>query len=55
VNTGMQTLLSTREFVYYSYYARIKEAIRQHWEPNVREKVKLFTAKAAPSRPRKTA
>ncbi|MGZ3722892.1 MAG: energy transducer TonB family protein [Bdellovibrionales bacterium] len=42
VNTGMQTLLSTREFVYYSYYARIKEAIRQHWEPNVREKVKII-------------
>lgn len=42
VNTGMQTLLSTREFVYYSYYARIKESIRQHWEPNVREKVKII-------------
>jgi protein TonB len=42
VNTGMQTLLSTREFVYYSYYARIKEAIRQHWEPDVREKVKII-------------
>ncbi len=42
VNTGMQTLLSTREFVYYSYYNRIKEAIRQHWEPNVREKVKII-------------
>lgn len=42
VNTGMQTLLSTREFVYYTYYARIKEAIRQHWEPGVREKVKII-------------
>ena len=42
VNTGMQTLLSTREFVYYSYYARIKESIRQHWEPDVREKVKII-------------
>lgn len=42
VKTGMQTLLSTREFVYYTYYARIKDAIRQHWEPNVREKVKVI-------------
>lgn len=42
VNTSMQTLLSTREFVYYTYYARIKEAIRQHWEPDVREKVKII-------------
>ncbi len=42
VNTGMQTMLSTREFVYYAYYNRIKEALRQHWEPNVREKVKII-------------
>lgn len=42
VNKGMQTLLSTREFVYYAYYARIKEALRQHWEPTVREKVKII-------------
>lgn len=40
---GLQTLLSTREFVYYSYYNRIKEKVQQHWEPNLREKVrKLF-------------
>ncbi len=45
VNKGMQTLLSTREFVYYSYYARIKDAIRQHWEPDVREKVKIIYRK----------
>lgn len=42
VQSGMQTLLSTREFVYYSYYNRIKEALRQHWEPTVREKVKII-------------
>lgn len=45
VETGLQTLLSTREFVYYSYYSRIKEALRQHWEPNVREKVKIIYRK----------
>lgn len=42
VKTGMQTLLSTREFVYYAYYNRIKLALRQHWEPEVREKVKII-------------
>lgn len=42
VKSGLQTLLSTKEFVYYSYYSRIKEQIRQHWEPGVREKVKII-------------
>ncbi|MBX3020806.1 MAG: energy transducer TonB [Bdellovibrionales bacterium] len=42
VQSGLQTLLSTREFVYYTYYNRIKEALRHHWEPNVREKVKII-------------
>lgn len=42
VELGMQTMLSTREFVYYSYYSRIKERIRQHWEPTVRSKVKMI-------------
>lgn len=42
VETGLQTMLSTREFVYYSYYARIKERIKQHWEPNIRDRVKMI-------------
>lgn len=42
VRTGMQTMLSTREFVYYSYYTRIKDQLRQYWAPNVREKVKVI-------------
>ena len=42
VHVGMQTLLSTREFVYYTYYNRIKESLRQHWEPDVRERVKII-------------
>ncbi len=45
VNIGIQTLLSAREFVYYSYYQRIKEQLRQHWEPTVREKVKIMVRK----------
>ncbi len=39
VQTGMQTLLSTREFVYYSYYNRIKDKLRQTWEPKIKEKM----------------
>lgn len=39
VATGMQTLLSTREFVYYSYYNRIKDKLRQYWEPKIKEKM----------------
>lgn len=42
VNRGIQTMLSAREFVYYAYYNRIKEALRQHWEPTVKEKVKII-------------
>lgn len=38
IKTGMETMLSTREFVYYSYYNRIKERLRQYWEPKIKEK-----------------
>ena len=38
---GLQTLISTREFVYYAYYNRIKAALRSHWEPEVRERVNV--------------
>ena len=39
VNPGVQTLLSTREFIYYTYYNRIKARLRQYWEPKIKEKV----------------
>ncbi len=39
IQSGMQTLLSTREFVYYTYYNRIKARLRQYWEPKIKEKV----------------
>ncbi len=43
VETGPQTLLSSREFVYYSYYSRIKERLRIFWEPKIKEKItRLF-------------
>jgi TonB family protein len=39
LDKGMETLLSTREFVYYSFYARIRRQLNQHWGGKVREKV----------------
>lgn len=36
---SLQTMLSTREFVYYSYYNRIKDKLRQTWEPKIKEKM----------------
>jgi TonB family protein len=35
----LQTMLNTREFVYYSYYNRIKDKLRQYWEPKIKEKM----------------
>jgi TonB family protein len=40
VEISAQTLLSTREFLYYSYYNRIRAQLKQYWEPRIKEKVK---------------
>lgn len=45
VDKGIQTMLSTREFLYYSYYNRIKSKIRQYWEPGIRQKVQMIYRK----------
>ncbi|NBT57908.1 energy transducer TonB [bacterium] len=43
VAAGDRTILSTREFRYFSYYNRIKDLLRQHWKPSVeREVAKLW-------------
>ena len=44
IQPSLETLLSTREFVYYTYYQRIRGQIRQFWEPSIREKVKKIFA-----------
>jgi len=36
---GLETLLSTREFVYYSYYTRIRNQLTEYWEPKIKQKV----------------
>lgn len=45
VAEGDRTVLSTREFRYFSYYHRIKELLRQYWKPAVERKVSLIWAK----------
>ena len=45
VEVGLQTALRTREFLYDSYYDRIKKKIRQFWEPTVRQQVKMIYRK----------
>lgn len=40
VEKGAQTVLSTREFIYYSYFKRIKGQIQQQWEPSIKGKMR---------------
>lgn len=50
VDKGLETLLNTREFKYYSYYNRIRRQLAQHWEGKVREKLtKMFKERRAPA------
>lgn len=50
VEVGLETVLNTREFKYYSYYTRIRKQLAQHWEGRVREKLtKLFKEGRAPA------
>ncbi len=43
VDKGAQTLLSTREFVYFSYFNRIRNQLSQYWEPIIKQKItKMF-------------
>ncbi len=40
VALGSRTLLRTREFVYYSYYSRMKKKLKHYWEPKVKVKMR---------------
>lgn len=44
VKPSIETLLNSREFVYYTYYQRIRSQLRQHWEPSIREKIRKIFA-----------
>lgn len=43
VKEDSTTLLNTKEFIYYSYYDRIKKSIQSQWEPRIKNKIiKVF-------------
>ncbi len=42
IQEGDSTVLSTREFQYYSYYHRIKQTLRQYWKPNVERRLAVI-------------
>ena len=44
VKPSLETMLNSKEFVYYTYYQRIRKKIRQHWEPSIRDKVRKIFA-----------
>jgi TonB family protein len=45
IEKGAQTVLSTREFVYYSYFKRIKGQIQQQWEPSIKGKMQKLMSR----------
>lgn len=45
VKEGAQTLLNTKEFIYYSYFMRVKDQLRSHWNPRIRQNVQVLYAK----------
>ncbi|MBL7668998.1 MAG: TonB family protein [Bdellovibrionaceae bacterium] len=43
IDLGLETMLSTKEFKYYTYFNRIRRQLSQYWEPKVRDKLhKMF-------------
>lgn len=39
LDPGLETMLSTKEFKYYTFFSRVRQQINQHWTPKVRTKV----------------
>lgn len=39
LDPGLETLLSSKEFKFYTYFARVRKQLNQHWTPKVRSKV----------------
>jgi len=42
VDQGLETLLNTKEFKYYTYFNRIRRQLSQYWEPKVKEKLSVM-------------
>jgi protein TonB len=45
IDVGLETLLSTKEFKYYTYFRRIRDQLNQHWTPKVKKSVLQVYAK----------
>jgi TonB family protein len=41
LNAGAELMLNTREFLYYNYLIKIKKSVQEHWEPNLRNRIRL--------------
>ncbi len=39
LDPGLETLLSSREFTYYTFYSRVRNKLNQFWNPKVREQL----------------
>lgn len=39
LDPGLETMLSSKEFVYFTFYQRIRNQLQQHWNDMVREKL----------------
>jgi len=39
LDPGLETLLSSREFTYYTFYSRVRNKLNQFWSPKVREQL----------------
>jgi protein TonB len=42
IDTGLETSLSTREFIYYSYYSRIRSQLNQYWSAEVKSNLAQY-------------
>ncbi len=39
LDPGLETMLSTKEFKYYTFFTRVRKQLNQHWTPKIRSKV----------------
>ena len=39
LDPGLETMLSTKEFKYYTFFSRVRQQLNQHWAPKIRTKV----------------
>jgi TonB family protein len=44
LDPGLESLLSTREFLYFSYYKRIRQQLQQYWNPEIQKTLKQLYA-----------